>query len=221
LSAGCDVFEKVCLHINERFSSLERIAAYVNARDILRLSHEELYRLRQLKFSLGYLGLESGSGEVLDLIRKGATPDDMVQMAHAARRAEISLSVIVLLGAGGAALTLEHAHGTIRVVNEMQPKYLSFLTAMIVPYTSLMTWTEQGKFKPMTDRAILQEAGTMLAGLDLQDTLFRMNHVSNLITVGGTLPQDKEKMLGQVGRMLTFAEDKVTCLCSADDALML
>lgn len=221
LSAGFDVFERACLQINECFPALERISAYVNARDILRLSPDELARLRSLKFSLGYLGLESGSAEVLELIRKGATPADMTGMADAARDADIALSVIVLLGAGGVALTAEHIRGTIEVVNRMQPKYLSFLTAMIVPHTSLMTWTRQGTFQPLTDRAILREAGSMLAGLDLRDTLFRMNHVSNLISVGGTLPKDKEQTLGQIGRMLSFAEDKVSCLCSEDDALML
>jgi radical SAM superfamily enzyme YgiQ (UPF0313 family) len=221
LSAGVETFAAVCRHINARFPRLERIAAYINARDLLRCSTDELRQLRALRFSLGYLGLESGSGSVLELIRKGATPRDMVEMASVARDADIALSAIVLLGAGGAALTGDHIEGTIAVVNAMQPKYLSFLTAMIVPHTSLMTWTRQGTFAPLTDRAILHEARAMLAGLQLNDTLFRMNHVSNLIALGGRLPKDKEVLLAQIDALIPRAREEVSCICSEEEGMML
>lgn len=221
LSAGVETFAALCEHINARFPRLERIAAYTNARDLLRCSPEDLRRLRGLRFSLGYLGLESGSAAVLELIRKGATPEDMMEMARVARDADIALSVIVLLGAGGQALTEDHIRGTIAVVNAMQPKYLSFLTAMIVPHTPLMTWTGQGTFQPLTDRAILHEARAMLDGLELRDTLFRMNHVSNRIALGGRLPADKAALLRQLDALLPRARETVTCVCTEEEGLML
>lgn len=221
LSAGLEPFATVCEHINARFPRLDRIAAYTNARDLIGCSHEELQRLRGLRFSLAYLGLESGSARVLELIRKGASPEDMIEMGRVARDADIALSAIVLLGAGGQALSEDHIRGTIAVVNTMQPKYLSFLTAMIVPHTPLMTWTKQGTFSPLTDRAILHEARAMLDGLELRDTLFRMNHVSNLIALGGRLPGDKAALLRQLEALLPRACDKVSCICSEAEGLML
>lgn len=221
LSAGFETFEALCRHIGSRFPRLERISAYVNARDILRLSEEQLQALRCLKFSLGYLGLESGGAEVLKFIRKKATPDDMIEMAAKARNADIVLSAILLLGAGGRALSEDHVRGTIEVVNKMQPKYLSFLTAMIVPTTPLMTYVEKGEFQPLTDRAILHEARDMLAGLDMRDTLFRMNHISNLIDIGGHLPADKTNLLRQLDWLLPRAGNDVTCVCTEAEGLML
>jgi hypothetical protein len=221
LSAGIDTFSALCGHINARFPRLERIAAYTNARDLLRCAPDDLRRLRHLRFSLAYLGLESGSAAVLELIRKGASPEDMIDMARVARNAGIALSAIVLLGAGGIALSGDHIEGTIAAVNAMQPKYLSFLTAMIVPHTPLMTWTRQGTFEPLTDRAILHEARTMLAGLELHDTLFRMNHVSNLIALGGRLPGDKITLLRQLDALLPRARETVTCICTEEQGLML
>jgi histone acetyltransferase (RNA polymerase elongator complex component) len=200
---------------------LERISAYTNARDLLGLSPEDLKRLRSLRFSLGYLGLESGSAKVLELIRKGAAPKDMIQMARVARDADIALSTIVLLGAGGSALTDDHIRGTIEVVNAMQPAYLSFLTAMIVPHTSLMTWAERGTFEPLTDRAILREAHDMLFGLELKDTLFRMNHVSNMISLGGRLPKDKKALIRELYELMPRAGEQVTCVCNEEEGLML
>jgi len=221
LSAGFDTFAALCRHIGSRFTKLERISAYVNARDILRLSEEELRKLRNLGFALGYLGLESGNLAVLRSIHKGSTPADMVEMADKARRADIALSVIVLLGAGGRALSDDHVRGTIEVVNQMQPKYLSFLTAMIVPTTPLMADTQRGEFLPLTDRAILQESRNILAGLDMADTLFRMNHVSNLIALAGRLPADKTVLLGQLGALLPVAPETVSCVCTEAESLIL
>ena len=221
LSAGVETFAALCEHINSRFPRLERIACYANARDLLRCSPGELRRLRAFRFSLAYLGLESGSAAVLELIRKGASPKDMIEMARIARDADIALSAIVLLGAGGKALSADHIEGTIAVVNEMQPKYLSFLTAMIVPHTPLMTWARQGSFEALTDRAILYEARTMLDGLELGDTLFRMNHVSNLIALGGRLPGDKTALLRQLDALLPRARETVTCICTGEEGLML
>ncbi|HNR36184.1 MAG TPA: radical SAM protein [Candidatus Hydrogenedentes bacterium] len=221
LSAGFETFAALCRHIGTRFPQLERISCYVNARDILRLSEDELRTLRSLGFSLGYLGLESGSLAVLRAIHKGATPADMVEMAGKARDAGIALSVIVLLGAGGRALSEDHVRGSVEIVNKIQPRYLSFLTAMIVPTTPLMDDTRQGRFQPLTDRAILREARDMLAGLALADTLFRMNHVSNLIAIGGRLPADQAALLRQLDSLLPMAQETVSCVCTGADALML
>ncbi len=221
LSAGFETFAALCRHIGSRFPRLERISAYVNAKDILRLSEEELRTLRDLGFSLGYLGLESGGAEVLKFVRKGATPDDMVEMAMKARNADIALSVIVLLGAGGQALSDDHVRGTIEVINRMRPKYLSFLTAMIVPATPLMTHVKTGLFQPLTDRAVLREARDTLAGIEMNDTLFRMNHVSNLIGLGGHLPGNKAALLGQLDALIPRASDAVTCICTESEGLML
>lgn len=221
LSAGFDTFAELCRHINRRFPQLDRIAAYVNARDILRLTPDELNTLRALKFSLGYLGLESGNADVLKYVHKGATPIDMIEMANKCREADIALSAIVLLGAGGTALSPDHVRGTIDTVNQMRPKFLSFLTAMLLPTTPLMVDFEQGRFAPLTDRAILQEARDMLQGLELQDTLFRMNHVSNLIALGGRLPEDKSTLLHQLAALIPRAQDQISCVCTEAEGMML
>ncbi len=221
LSAGFETFAALCRHLNARFPALERISAYVNARDILKVTEAELRELRDLRFSLGYLGLESGSMEVLRYIRKGATPEDMIDMAAKVHNADIALSVIVLLGAGGQALSEEHVAGTIKVLNAMKPRYLSFLSAMIVPTAPLMSLVEKGQFLPLTDKAILQEAREILSGIRLENTLFRMNHISNLIALGGHLPHDQAALLDQLDWLLPRACDTVTSICSQDQGLML
>ena len=52
-------------------SRLQRVGAYANARDLLGKSHDELTLLRDKGLRIVYLGLESGSDEVLPGSTKG------------------------------------------------------------------------------------------------------------------------------------------------------
>ena len=84
-----------------------------------------------------YLGLESGSDEVLRRVNKGITAAEMVESVRKLKCAGIRASVIALLGLGGTDLSVEHAEETGRVVSLMDPEYLSMLTLMLVSGTEL------------------------------------------------------------------------------------
>ena len=83
------------------FPSLQRVAAYANARDLLQKSRSELKLLREKGLRIVYLGLESGSDEVLRRINKGATAAEMIEAVQHAQAEDIRVSVIGLLGIGG------------------------------------------------------------------------------------------------------------------------
>lgn len=221
LAGGFELIEAVCERLNERFPRLRRIAAYINARDILNLSPEQLVRLRELRFTLGYLGLESGSADALKMIAKGASPDDMIAAVERARQADIKTSVIGLLGIGGRELTDDHAIETARVLNEMKPRLLAFLTTIILPGTPLRRRVDDGRFTPLTDRETLHELRAIIERLELDDAVFRANHTSNLLAVSGRLPKDKDAMLAQVDTALARADDEVSSLWSAEQGMFL
>lgn len=221
LNAGFDVFEAVCQRLCERFPKLRRIAAYFNAGDILALTPEQLQRLRSLRFSLGYMGLESGSDSVLTLINKGATADEMVGAVKKAADANIKTSVIGLLGIGGRELSDEHVRQTAHVLNLMQPRLLAFLTTIILPQTSLHGLVTREKFTPLTDREILVELRGIIADLSLESCVLRANHVSNMLPVTGRLPKDKASVLSLIDTWIPVARDEVTCLWSREQGSFL
>lgn len=66
-----------------------------------------------------YIGLESGDADLLRLLRKPGTPDDAIAAVAAMKRAGLSVSVIVLLGAGGAQWSARHIRNTSAVLNAM------------------------------------------------------------------------------------------------------
>jgi len=71
--------------LNSAFLHLERVGSYANARDILDKSEADLALLCRKGLRILYLGLESGSDEVLRRIGKRATAVEMVQAVHKAK----------------------------------------------------------------------------------------------------------------------------------------
>jgi radical SAM superfamily enzyme YgiQ (UPF0313 family) len=185
-------------HLEESFPRLERVGVYANARDILDKSPDDLKLLREKKLSIAYMGLESGNDEILERVRKGATAEEMAQAVVKAQNAGIDMSVIVLLGLGSRKDSRVHAEDSARVVSRMNPRYLSALTLMLLPGTSLYNEHKKGEFEIMDPRTVLQELRWLVEGLDVEDCTFRTNHASNYLPLAGVLNRDKEEILAVI-----------------------
>jgi radical SAM superfamily enzyme YgiQ (UPF0313 family) len=195
--------ERILDCLADNFPHLERVGIYANARDIITKTPDELALLAQKKLGIAYLGLESGNDEILEKVRKGATAEEMVQSVRKAEEAGIAMSVIVLLGLGSNALSRKHAADSARVVSRMDPSYVSALTLMLLPGTPLFSDFQKGEFEIMDPTSILQELRWLVEGIDVQGPcVFRTNHASNYLPVGGELPGDKERMLHVIDRGL-------------------
>jgi len=185
------------------FPRLRRVGIYANARDILGMTDAELAALRQRKLHIVYLGLESGSDEVLRRVHKGITAAEMVEAVQRLRRAEIRASVIGLLGLGGTEISAEHAEATGRVVSAMDPEYFSMLTVMLIPGTELYRQWRQGTFKLPEPEDLLHELRQVIAHCDgLSRCVFRTDHASNYLPLAGTLSRDKAELLAAIDEAL-------------------
>lgn len=188
------------------FPKLTRVSSYACGDQLARRSDGELRELRERRLSLVYLGLESGSREVLERCRKRASVEEMIEGVRRAEAAGIISSVIVLLGLGGEERSAAHIRDTIRALNRMQPRLLSFLSLMLVPGTPLWGEARRGRFHARDPAGLLREARDILAGLELRRTVFRSDHASNHLSLAGRLPADKDALL----RLLDLAlEGKV------------
>ncbi len=183
---------------------LRRVGIYANARDILGKTDAELAALQQRKLEIVYLGLESGSDEVLRRVQKGVTAADMVQAVQRLRAAGIRASVIGLLGLGGKELSQEHAGQTGRIVSAMNPEYFSMLSLMLIPGTELHRQWQAGRFELPEPAELLQELRMVIARLDgLSRCVFRTNHASNYLPLAGTFSRDKARLLTTLDEALS------------------
>jgi radical SAM superfamily enzyme YgiQ (UPF0313 family) len=177
------------------FPRLRRVSAYATARNVLAKAPDELRRLRDLGLQLLYIGPESGDDVTLKRIAKGATSAEHVEAARRAREAGIELSTIFLLGAGGVERTVEHAQGSARLATDMDPGYVSVLTLTVAPDTPIARLEREGRFTLPPVASLLAELRTFVAEANPTRALFRTNHASNYLPLGGTLPDHRERIL--------------------------
>jgi len=184
------------------FPRLERVSCYAMARNVLEKTDDELHALREAGLTRVYIGPESGDDVTLKRIAKGSTHDDHVEAAEKARRAGIELSVIVLLGVAGVERSQVHASETARLVTAMDPEYLAALTTTVIPGTPLVTLTERGRFALPDLERLFGELRTIVDEARPTRTLFRTNHASNYLPLAGTLPDDRERIVGTIDAAL-------------------
>jgi len=194
---------KVALeYLNQKLPSLERVAAYATGTDILRRSPAELDELKELKLGIIYMGLESGDDEILLKIDKRIDSHQMIEAARRVKEAGILMSAMVILGVGGTGRSETHALETARVLSEMDPDYVGALTLLFTPGTPIYQEWKQGSFSPISEFQSLRELLIMIENSSFTDCFFSSMHASNYLAVRGRLPQDKERMVDQLKRMI-------------------
>jgi len=184
------------------FPRLRQVSCYAMANNVLDKTPDELAELRALGLSLLYIGPESGDDATLKRIVKGAGFDDHVQAARKAHAAGMEISVITLLGIGGEARSDEHARQTARLISEMDPEYVAALTTSIVPDTPLARMRTKGFFELPTVPRMLEELRIIVDEARPRDALFRTNHASNHLPLGGRLPRDREAICAAIDAAL-------------------
>ncbi|MCA9586994.1 MAG: radical SAM protein [Myxococcales bacterium] len=176
------------------FPNLRRVSSYAMARNVLEKSDDELRRLREAGLSLLYVGPESGDDPTLKRIAKGDDAAAHVEAARRAHAAGMELSVIALLGIAGERSD-EHARATADLVTKMNPAYFAALTVTVVPGTPLHTLERRGRFAVPEVPELLRELRTMVDLARPSDAMFRTNHASNYLPLGGRLPRDRARIV--------------------------
>jgi len=192
--------------LHRALPDLERVSSYANARNLLAKSVEELAGLLENGLDLLYLGLESGDDQTLADIHKGMTVAEQIEGCRRASEAGIQLSVTAILGLAGIARSPEHGKATGEALSAIDPAYIGILTLMVTPGTAMERKVATGKVVLPDSIGMLRELREILANLDVTDCLFRSNHASNYLPVGGRLPQDKQAMLGALDKVLLAPE---------------
>ncbi len=189
---------KILSAISSAMPQVSRVNSYANASSILAFTDRQLEILRALKLNTLYIGLESGSQELLDHVGKKETVANTIKAARRIQQAGMKASVMILLGLAGKHGSVQHANNTADAINSMQPRILSALR-----------FVEIGTPKPLfngyatsSEHEILLELKIMLENLNLDKTVFRANHSSNPLPLAGRLPQDKKRLVAEVQSLI-------------------
>lgn len=193
---------EILRYIREVFPECERVTSYGSPASILCKTQEELNELSALGLSMIYLGLESGSDEVLRRINKGETADEIVRAGLMVKAAGMKLSVTCIAGLGSLELSEEHAIKTAEALSRMKPEYIGLLTLLFELETPLMRDWQEGRFYLMNPVEIAHETLILLEHIDAEGSVFRANHASNYVNLAGTLNRDRAAMVARLRQAL-------------------
>lgn len=198
-----EMLKEIIVYIKERFPECNRISMYGSPKSILLKSEKELKELKNLGVFLIYLGLESGDDEVLKSVNKGVVVNEIIDAGLKVKAAGIKLSITAIAGLGGKALSNNHAINTGRAVSVIQPEYFSILSLMYNKNTELYKNIENGSFVPLENFEILNEIKKIIQNIDTESNIiFRSNHASNYLSLEGTFPKDKNKIIDEIDKAL-------------------
>lgn len=190
-------------YIRENFPECERVTTYGRATDALRKTDEELRELREHGMTMVYLGAESGSARVLEMVNKGETREQLIQGVKRLENAGIKTSVTFISGLAGPDMWEEHAIETGKMIAEMNASYVSLLTLMLQPPAPMLEDYRSGKFKLLSPEEVLAETCLMLKyAKPSKPCVFRSNHASNYVSLRGNLPADNENMIASLKRCM-------------------
>ena len=208
LNLATDKLIQILKYIHVKFTNLKRVSCYAMPKNILQKKDDDLDNLRAAGLGMLYVGIETGNDVLLKKVTKGATSKGIIQSCQKARRHGYTLSCMIILGLGGKTHTNEHIRDTARVVSEIAPDYLGALTLYLEDeiYNEFMTKFDE-PFTPLDDIAVVEELERLISDMNpLTPVIFRANHASNVYSVGGTIPNDKEKLLSLIRQLKLHPE---------------
>lgn len=198
---------KVLKHLRERFPFIKRITSYARSSTIAKISDEDMVEMGKSGLNRIHIGMESGSDNVLNLVKKGATKEKHIIAGQKVKRAGISLSEYVMPGLGGREFSNEHALETADALNQIEPDFIRIRTLAIPKIIPLHEDYVSGKFKKITDREAAEELRLFISSLDKMNSRITSDHVLNLFEdVNGLLMSSKDEMLEKIDSFFELSD---------------
>jgi radical SAM superfamily enzyme YgiQ (UPF0313 family) len=196
--------EEIAAEARRILPELETLSCHASIRNLTRFSADELRKLRDLGYSDLYIGIETGLGAALELLRKGSTPEDQRQCLGRLREAGIGYRALLMIGCAGRRLSDENARATAELLNQFPPLSMHTTPLVIRKGSALAALRDAGRFDELTEGEMIEEEKRLISLISVP-VMFFGNQVYNLLPVRGKLPENRERIL----RYLTAAAAKV------------
>ncbi|MEZ9305014.1 coproporphyrinogen III oxidase [Vibrio breoganii] len=194
--------------LKEAFPELKQISSYGRAQTMTKKSPAEMKAICEAGLNMLYCGMESGSLDVLKLMKKGITPKSILKSAQYAKQAGMKMMTFIILGLGGKELSEQHVNETALLLNQINPEEIRILSLAVKPGTELDDMVQSGQFTPLTEREMLEEQYQLISKLDSITGNYGNYHGINLLMeLNGQLPHDKEAFLRTIDQFMMMSEN--------------
>jgi hypothetical protein len=195
-------------HLQRRFPDVERITSYARSHTIARISDDHLAAMRRAGLNRIHIGMESGSDEVLESVRKGVDKATQIRAGRKVKRAGMQLSEYLMPGLGGRALSKRHATESADALNQIDADFIRLRTLALPGRTPLAEAHRQGRFEKCTDVEMAAELRLFIASLEGITSQIKSDHILNLFEeIDGRLPEDQAALLAVLDRFLQMPRE--------------
>lgn len=192
-----DDLASICIYARKVFPDLERITVYGSSQYIHKKGRRGLKQLADAGLNRIHVGLESGNDDVLRDVKKGADAKRQIEAGQWVVATGLELSLYVVLGLGGVALTGSHADSTANALNQINPDFIRLRTFVPKINTPILDEIESGKFKMLGPHGVIAETERLVRQLKVTSYL-ASDHYTNYIDVHGRLPESQNQIMAQI-----------------------
>ncbi|MGY5853617.1 MAG: radical SAM protein [Candidatus Thorarchaeota archaeon] len=199
----------ILTYLRKKFPSVERVTSYARSSTIAKISDADMKAISDAGLNRIHIGMESGSNNVLKMVRKGASKDIHIRAGLKVMNAEMQLSEYVMPGLGGVELSEEHALETADALNQINPDFIRLRQLAIPNRVPLFIEQREGRFVKCTDVEIVHELRLFIENLEGLSSHIVSDHILNLLPeIDGQLPEDKNRLIAIIDSFLELDTEK-------------
>ncbi|MCZ4696400.1 radical SAM protein [Ancylomarina euxinus] len=182
--------KNIAEQIHKYLPKVEIITMYASINNIMHKSDEELAELAKLGIGDLWIGVETGLGDALDYLNKGASLSDTEKQLERLNIACITFFYGFMFGAAGKNRGVENAIANAKLINKVKPLGIVPTTLNVNNGTKLEADIANGSFQMATEKEILEEQIKTIELINVP-TYYMGIHVINTVSFDTQLPKGK------------------------------
>lgn len=190
------------------FPECKTLSTYCSVRSLAEKSDEDLSLLQAAGFDDFYIGIETGSDDIIKSVNKGTTVAQAKKQLHRLNDAGINHISLLMLGIGGKAKGINNARLTAELLNNTSPRMIWTSTLGVFEGTQLHSDVEQGLFNQASELEVLEEEKELIRNIDLQNVPFYGTHITNTVPVSGLVTRDSHRMIDTIDMGIEYLGEK-------------
>lgn len=193
--------------IHKYLPSAKSIGSFARITDIMPKTDRELAELRTMGYDGLTIGIETGDDEALRFMNKGYASSDIIEQCKRLDTAGIHYSFFYLVSISGAGRGEIGAKLTADICNQIHPALIGANMLTIYPDSELYTEIQCGNWQEEGELEKYKEVRTLIEHLQIP-TIFAAMGASNAYQFHGQLPEDKEKLLSFLDKIIGNASEE-------------
>lgn len=193
--------------IHQYLPSIESIGCFARITDSVNKTDEELLQLRQAGYNGLTIGVETGDVASLAFMRKGYTSLDILAQCRRLEQAGVEYGFFYLTSISGKGRGEAGAKASAEIFNQLHPFLVGPNMLTIYPESDLYQEIQNGNWEEEGEIEKYRELRTLVENLNTS-TYFAAMGASNAFQLRGKLPEDKEKLLATLDRIISEVSEE-------------